>query len=208
MKTKHIVICVHGIRTGAENWSDGYRRHNEPSHPEVSIEEYDYGCILGAQMYACGAAPALGWRRMDNMASWTRNMLKEYPVGTSYSFASHSFGTWLSHGMLNRHKDIQPEANVIIGSVLSEFYSKTKFPIMIDRKQVDRMLVLWSKGDDIVKWLSNYPFGKNGIKGFIDKTPDCVFQMEHKGGHSDYFSKKKRDKTFDLITNFCLKGTL
>lgn len=204
MKIKHIIVGVHGIRTGAENWSDDYRRAIATLHPDVAVEEYDYGCILGAQMYACGVVPMVGWRRISAFHKWLKTMLKKYPKGATYSIVSHSFGTWLTHGLLNRHKDVKPEAVVIIGSVLSEYFSQTRFPIIFEREQINRLMVLHSKGDTIIKWLSNFPFGKNGINGFIDEIPPMVTQVELRGGHSSYFIKSKRDKTFSLITKFCL----
>lgn len=208
---KHIIFGFHGIHTGSENWNDGYRRWLMDSeyYDKVIFEEIDFGKILAIQMYANGIISPLGWNKIDSCAEQVKKILGEwYMKRASFSFVSHSFGTWVNQGILWRHPDIKPKASVLVGSVLSSNFKKTKFPQIFQREQMEKLGVFWSKNDSIIaKTLVEIPpFGRLGSKGFTSGTKDFkVDQFETKETHTSYWMPGIRDKYHQEITKYCIK---
>ena len=202
----HIIFAVHGIHTGTNNWADPFQRWAALHSPKIAIEECDYGQVTAFQLRLCGWIPFLARRRFNQLAAFVREALQEYPEGTPYSFVGHSWGTWLVHGMLDRHHDIKPKSVVLIGSVLREEWKKTSFSKILERKQFMRMFVLFSKGDSVIERLSFYPYGKLGWLGFIDEKPDCIEQLCVEESHGSYFSVSRRLIYFPLIEKFITRS--
>lgn len=211
MSNLHIIVAVHGIHTGAENWTDPFRRYveNHEGHSKnIRVEEYDFGKILALQMYAAGIFSPLGWNMQNNFAKWFQSIKRNfYNKDCEFSFVSHSFGTWLTHGMLWRHRDIKPKNVVLLGSVLSEDFRGTKFPHMFKRKQLSKATVFWSMNDTVIErtLVRVPPFGRLGSRGFVrGLTEENVLQVACKEAHSGYWAKTKRDDYFEQIINHCI----
>ena len=124
---RHIIIALHGIWTGSENWTDRFRRWAERNETRIAVEEYSIGKIIGLQMYAFGIFSPFGWHLQKRFADWVAEMLQGHDTNTPYSIAAHSFGTWLTHGTLWRYPLLTPRCVVLFGSVLTSHYKKTKF---------------------------------------------------------------------------------
>lgn len=211
MSKLHIIVAVHGIYTGSENWSDPFRRYvsDHAEHSKnIRVEEYDFGQIYAVQMYAAGIFSPLGWNMQNKFAKWFNEIQRNfYNKDCEFSFVAHSFGTWLTHGMLWRNKSIKPKNLVLLGSVLSEHFHNTKIPKMFARKQLVKNSVFWSPNDTIIeKTLVRVPpFGRLGSRGFVDGiSSENVPHIKCSEAHSGYWSKKKREHYFEEIIKECV----
>lgn len=207
-KIQTVIIAVNGIYTGSENWTDAFRRWVSQSsyNGVVAVEEYDFGKLFALQMYAIGLVPFLGARRQKGFAEWFRKIMKQYPPETKYSFVSHSFGTWMTHALLDKNPKIKPRTVVLFGSVLSHYFQKTKFPNMFGRGQLKKLVVYWSPKDTIIgkRLVEIPPFGRLGAKGFVQGAQGLkVEEFETDETHSSYWSPSKRDHYFEEIAKHC-----
>lgn len=212
--SRHVIFAVHGIHTGAENWTDAFRRWAmENDRDDISVEEYDFGKILGIQMYAEGIIPALGWMRQNAFAKWMERVISYYPDGTKYSIVAHSFGTWLTQGTLWRNRWMKPQAVVLFGSVLTSSFHETRFPELFKRHQIQRLMVFWSPKDFVVEKFCNpvfgiSPFGHLGCRGFKDEEikNHNIVQVKTNEEHSTYFTGRKSAEFFKMASDFCVNG--
>jgi pimeloyl-ACP methyl ester carboxylesterase len=209
---RHRFEDFHGILTGQENWTDEHRRNNARYAPGLAVEEYSFAFTTGLGMYASGLLSPIGWLRQDAAARWHKRIAAKYPLDLPFSLVGHSYGTWLIQGMLWRHTEIRPRAVVLVGSVLSSHFASTRWGAILDRGQVDRLLVLWSPHDWIVDDLSQPIFGKKsfghlGSRGFVDGIPPRLVtrirQVQTEESHTSYWSENRAPLYFDIINQFC-----
>lgn len=201
--TRVAVTCVPGIETNANAWPKRFAVYAWERFRNVFVTEAAIQLVSAVRFYLCAVFPFLEWGRRRAIAA----VLRQTGGGdVPRAIVGHSKGTDWSVDTLYANPDIEVEALVLIGSVLSERYHGSKLERLVDRGQVKRILNVWSPNDDVIKLLSWWPAGgKAGSRGFADLRGDePVWQYKTEEAHSTYFWSEFRDKHFGVIMEFIL----
>jgi hypothetical protein len=211
LAVRPLVFFVHGIRNSADNYGEIIARWLASRSLPVYFEGIDWGWISGVQMWLAHFIPFAEARRRARVAKQIREARECFGKATPVSIIAHSKGTDLTVDTLWASPDIILDALVLVGSVLSNKFDGSRLQALIQRGQVNRVLVVWSLNDSIIRNLSIWPYGKLGATGFVDLPESqlvsvSVFQSESTEEHSTYFWSEFRDRHFAQWFAFILDG--
>ncbi len=205
-----LVFFVHGIRNTADNYGEILQRWVRQRDLPVYFEGIDWGWISGVQMWLAHFIPFAEHRRRGRIAKQIREAHEVLGRGRRASVIAHSKGTDLIVDTLWACPDIEIDALVLVGSVLSNRFQNSKVQGLLARGQLNRVLVVWSKNDSVIRNLSVWPYGKLGATGFLDLTVspglygEAVTQIQTEEEHSTYFWSEFRQQHFRQWFEFIL----
>lgn len=181
-----LVLVVHGIHTGRKEgkaWMSDFCRILESNSVNTEAVPFLYGWTSGFMLRLPWWGRTLRRRLVKRFQKFATKELRKRGPTWELSVVCHSMGTWIVHRSMTykRGPRLFFDRIVYMGGVVS---SREDFDD--ERGHFHRILNLFSKGDDVIRFA---PFGHAGYKGFYAADGNKVLNKDLTPVNHDHYTK-------------------
>lgn len=170
-----VLILIHGIQTDG-SWQEKLH-HQLKDIPQIRFEKFGFNVVTAAQLVGPFRSTPI-----ERIVREIRTIKSQEKLAKIYVIA-HSFGTYVTSKIIDKHPDIEFEKIILCGSIISRDYPWHKNARTMPKNSIVNDIGtrdIWP----VIATFTTFGYGSSGRRGFQSASvTDRYFDY----GHSDFF---------------------